>query len=1149
MKIHFDITGDNSNIVSVVDDTTARMQSLGQTMQGLSQSFDFSNSAQSIKVLKDAIEGNEEVIKSYQKALEDLETKQANAALAGDTEAVKRYGDEMKIVAEKMQAVVDENNSLRSSLDSVNEALGKNEGIMMKLLGGQENYNKILSQLPPVLRSAVTGLNGMVGAAKAFIATPLGAILAALILAFKALSSWLHGSAEGQKVLAKISGALSGALAGLKQIVMTVGKALYNAFADPKKAAKDFVDFLKSQVVNRVQAVGEIFNGLGGIIKNVFTGNFDQAKDDLLSLGKAVTKFGTGIEPEKIAGVAKNVLDTAKAQADLSERAFKLREDRKNWLVESKELDKQIAEQRNKMRAGSSSERAAAAAKLQELVNKQTEQEVKFAKEEYEIKKETNALTDSSLEDLEEEERLRGRVIELETQGITKKGFALRIQDSMNQALANSAEKLKEIKKARQELAEGLSAEIEQNEREATTIALESQADGFEKQQALAELEHANRLAEIEKQHKERLKKIKQYQEQEYGLSHGGSLSGYVFDINAEEVKKENQNNELLRQNEVARYKQQQDAILEQYKTFTERYEQIEADFAAQRRFLIEKGSSTESLKLLADEEKKALEEIGRAWADSKVDEELSRWATDLAGKSFVDLQVILDGLEGQLDYLGDSLPVDEVTKIKAQILLVKKAIEDGNFADETGEMVENAKDATVSWADLNKVLTDTAALFKQAGDAIGGPFGEAIKLVGNFTTQVAQMGNAVNAFKKAANSAEKFSAGLSIAGAALSIATSIAGQIKESREQTEKVNLATQAYYRTLKTIQDSKVLESFSNAFGTDTLGQFRVNIDIASQAKSEMDKMLTDWKARWTEVYGEEGRFVANSLVSNQQSWLQRTLGSSKNITHALLSDFFDEDGNLLGEKLRAWYDTYGEGLGEEQKKLIENLLGEYDRLMDATDNIASFLGDMFGDVAQDMATDMVDSFIETGSAISDMSKYMADFGKNIAKSIVQAKLMEKVFTEDDQDAIAKLIASGKTEEAIKYYNGLMDKARDLVPEINSFLSGIDLQALAEQADDTRTASSRSSLGASQDSIDESNGRLTAIQDYVFQMIGTVSAFKESNDRLITTAALVLEHTQGIHLDTSELRLIQSDMREVSRQINRNVSQIVEKGVVMR
>lgn len=1149
MQIHFDITGDNSNIVSVVNDTTKKMEALGQSMDLLSHSFDFSNPRQSLHALKGAIEENEATIKNYQKQLDALATEQAKAALAGDTESVKKYGDEMQKVAERMQDVINENNSFRESLDATNEAMGKNESIIVKLLGGQENYNNIISQLPAPLKNAITGLNGMTGAAKAFIATPLGAILAALILAFKALTSWLHGSAEGQRVLAKITGALSGALAGLNQIAMTVGKAIYNAFNNPKEAARDFVNFLKSQVVNRVQAVGEMFNGLGGIIKNVFTGNFDEAKNGLLSLGKAVAKFGTGIEPEKIANVTKGVLDTAKAQADLSERAFKLREDRKNWLVESKELDKQIAEQRNKMRAGNSSERAEAAAKLQELVNKQTEQEVKFAQEEYNIKKETNALTDSSLEDLEEEERLRARVVELETQGITKKGFAIRIQDSMNRQLGNTSEKLKEIKKAREELVENISNELEQNEREAASIALESQANGFEKQQALAELEHANRLAAIEKQHKERLKKIEKYQQQEYGLSHGGSLAGFAFNLNAEDVKKENENNEQLRQNEIARYKQQQDAILEQYKTFTERFEQIEDDFAAKRRFLIEKGSSQESLRLLANEEKKALEEVGNAWAESRVDEELSKWVENLAGKSFVDLQVILGELESQIEYLGSDLPDEEVAKLKAQILLVKKAIDSGNFADETGEIVDNAKDATVSWADLNKVLTDTAALFKQAGDAIGGPFGEAIKLVGNFTTQVAQMGNAVNAFKKAANSAEKFSAGLSIAGAALSIATSIAGKIKEAEEQTEKVNLAAQAYYRTLKSIQDSKVLESFSNAFGTDSLGQFRASMEIASEASNNITDILAANTARWTKAYGEFGANVANSLVSNQQTGWQKFWGSNKNITHALLSDFFDEEGNLLGEKLQAWYDTYGEGLGEEQKKIVENLLGEYDRLMEATDNISSFLGDMFGDVAQDMASSMVDSFIETGSAISDMSKYMSDFGKNIAKSIVQAKLMEKVFTEDDQDAIANLIATGKTEEAIKYYNGLMDKARDLVPEINSFLSGIDLQALAEQTEDTRTASSRSSLGASQDSIDESNGRLTAIQAQVFQMAATVSSFKESNERMIATAALVLEHTQGIHLDTSELRLIQSDMRELSRQINRNVSQIAEKGVVMR
>ena len=716
---------------------------------------------------------------------------------------------------------------------------------------------------------------------------------------------------------------------------------------------------------------------------------------------------------------------------------------------------------------------------------------------------------------------------------------------------------------------------------EANVLSIEEMKDGFEKEMAELDHEHDERLEAIEDQFQERIAKIEELQREVYKAQNEGSEIGFVFNVDDSLVGDAiiAKNQEVL--NEEKRDLQERSKIyqktIDEYKDFADEWEELTEKFNDDRLRLALSGEIIDNPKILnelTEKEREAFEKLAASWATSGRDSGFQKWFEELGQQSLADLEIMLSDLENDMELFGNNLPEDEVKRLKAQILLLNKAIRDGNYADETEPLDENAQKATTSWADLNKVLTDTAALFQQAGDAIGGSFGEALKMVGKFTTSVAQIGNAAEAFKQAKEAKDiigQVTSSITIAGAAVSIASEVAGKIKEARERTKEVNEATKAYYRTLKSIQDSQVLESFSNAFGTDSFGQFSQYISIAKEAgegiknisKTISNETVTikNWgKVLLESAYlplgtlfgigeaAKKGKTVAADFVSDMRTGWQKFWGSEKNIMTASMSDFFDENGNLLGEKLQEWYKTYGEGRSESNKAVVEDMLAEFNRLEDSKKEINSFLGSLFGDVAADIASDMVDSFIETGDAIQDMSKYMNDFGKSVAKSIVQGKLMAKVFSEEDQEAIADLLAAGKTSDAIAAFNNVMDKAKSMGPEIQEFLTEIGAGGWKD-TEQSRTATSRSALGASQDSVDESNARLTAIQSEVYLINETLAGFQANYERLIANTAAMIEHTQGIHVDTTELKGMVSEMRELSRSVNRNVSQITEKGVVMR
>ena len=1113
--IHFDITGDNDNVIKALQETVDNLEQFSEISKRFSEAgVDFKDTATAIKGIEEYINGLNGALDGCADKIEELNKKIAEASMSGDQAAVAQYKEELEEVISTQEQLTEEVSSSQSALDMLKdsfddtaESAGKTEGVMVRLLGGTKNYNEIIKNLPGPLKSVVTGLNGMVKAAKAFIATPLGMALTPLILAFSALSTWLHKSAEGQQALAKISGYLKGVIAGMQQVVMDIGKALYNAFNDPIKALDNLWQALKKNFIDKMNASAGIVVNFGKMVGKAFSGKWDEAKEAAKEMGdsfnKLVDSSAIGKVYDSVTGYVEGINKIGKAQSDLSARENKLHRERTAWMIQEAELDKQIAEQRNKMRMGTKEERSEAAAKMQELINQKTAKNVELAREEYNIKKETNALTTSSQEDLDEEERLRARVVQLETQGVTQKGFALRIQDSMNRQLGISAEKLKELVEKEKELIDALTEKGDQQILESTSLAVSAMEDGFKKEMAEQELEHTQRMAAIDKEQKERIKQIEDFQKAEYKARHG-SLNGFVFDENSEMMAAAMEIYDKEVENEGERSRQALSNIyksyLDEYKDFIDQWSDLSKKFNNDRLALIMAGADKFNPKVfqeLGEKEREAFEGLAEQWATSGRDKGFTKWFEELKQQSLVDLDIMLSDLENEMDMFGESLPANEVAQLNAKMILLRKTIKEYNGDD---GMAETAQKSIVSWTDLNKVLTDTAALFKQAGEAIGGMFGDALKMVGKFTTSIVQAGNALEAFKEAKETNDKvgmLTSSLTIAGAAVSVVSEVAGKIKEAKERTEEVDRATQAYYRTLRQIEDSKAFENLSNAFGSDVFGQFVLNMQTAAQAGNSLENIsknisketvtIKNWgkaiayaATGWGTLLGIStaagGKSITSDLISDMRTEWQKFWGSDKNIITASMSEFFDSNGNLLGNKLQKWYETYGEGLTEANKKVVEDMLDEFNRFENAKSGIKGFLSNLFGNVAQDVASDMVDTFVETGHVIQDMSKYMDDFAKSVAKSIVQGKLMAKVFKEEDEEAIADLLVAGKTSDAIKSFNNLMEKARDMAPEIEEFLAGLDLQSLGS---DNATASSKGFAAMSQETGDELNGRFTALQ----------------------------------------------------------------------
>ncbi|GAA4362099.1 hypothetical protein GCM10023185_29690 [Hymenobacter saemangeumensis] len=121
-------------------------------------------------------------------------------------------------------------------------------------------------------KGSFTGLKGAIA----------GTGIGVLILALGALFEYFTKTDEGAEDLAAGLAFLKGLFAPLGAVASGAGKALVGVFKDPKQAASDLIDFIEDQVINRIKAIGVIWEGL----KN---GDFKQATNGVL-------QYATGVE-------------------------------------------------------------------------------------------------------------------------------------------------------------------------------------------------------------------------------------------------------------------------------------------------------------------------------------------------------------------------------------------------------------------------------------------------------------------------------------------------------------------------------------------------------------------------------------------------------------------------------------------------------------------------------------------------------------------------------------------------------------------------------------------------------------------------------------------------------------------------------------
>lgn len=431
--------------------------------------------------------------------------------------------------------------------------------------------------------------------------------------------------------------------------------------------------------------------------------------------------------------------------------------------------------------------------------------------------------------------------------------------------------------------------------------------------------------------------------------------------------------------------------------------------------------------------------------------------------------------------------------------------------------------------------------------------------------------------------------------------------QYEEYAEKLKEINALTDAIneYR----IAALEANQAERNWFSEDNLRQLRdfrkvhdevykAYIDKASEAQAVYQNQsgggwLTgafnwvmgnlsalSWWDKWRDIWGQgdydKGQTAAiNNLRietrKRSKGFLGTGIGGHSQKTEDLvtwvrnqgLGELFDDEGLINKELAQSLIDNYGDKLVGQTKETLEALIELREKYDEYLEQLHEYVSSLYQPLVDNFVDSLWDWLDNGKDALDSFKEYASDTFRNIVsdmlRSIVLSKVVDK-FDEQiatlyeryskgeiDEQSLMKQVADA-TKDLIGRYETNIPTLENILNTVNGYFkdAGIDLKK--ESEDDSRKPSTKGITAASQDSVNELNGRATAIQGHTYSI-------NEGIKSLIKDSAHILDLLGGIKDNTSyckNLESINSNIFNMSanlKDLKEDISYIKHDGIVMK
>lgn len=594
--------------------------------------------------------------------------------------------------------------------------------------------------------------------------------------------------------------------------------------------------------------------------------------------------------------------------------------------------------------------------------------------------------------------------------------------------------------------------------------------------------------------------------------------------------------------------------LLRETATYQQARLDMEEEFARKRRAMYADDEMTEfregfgqgNRDSLDGQEQEALDELDMTYAMKS--ERFREWTEVVADMGIVELRAMLERVRAMLsEYTSteDGEYSQEAAEAAAQIQVLTDAIDGFNKKQEESD--GDTEKSAANWTELLGVLRDASSAFTELGSAIGGTAGELLSSIGSLSSAAISMATGIQAAAAAVTALEKSSAILAIVSAAIQVVSFFTNAAKDAEEANLLAARAAMEYSNALKELSYSKRLAASETIFGIDEIGRLNTYSGLLKEIKSNLVSTYKELYSLdyWGGTFGIDEHSLMRAgysldggqLISDLRSGWQKFWNTAKdNVVSFDLSGIIDEAGNIDADRmeaLRSWYEQYGEGLDEEHRIMVDNMLSDWDRYQEALNGVKDFASSLFGDVSSSVADAVLSG---SGDLEAEMENILNDINAKVARAMIENVVMTKVFNEELSDQIINALANGDVALANKLFSEGMDKIREIMPELQEFASNVD--ALSDESGNTSSDRNSVMSSVSQQSFDEFSGTLTNIQTHTFSINRSVLSMSANSSSMVRLLTDISGDTERLH-----------SIEDIMSAIKTYMSEVVLKGVKVK
>lgn len=674
---------------------------------------------------------------------------------------------------------------------------------------------------------------------------------------------------------------------------------------------------------------------------------------------------------------------------------------------------------------------------------------------------------------------------------------------------------------------------------------IDAMDEGLEKVLAENELNHKAELEAIERQKEDTLRKIQEREKtiwesknpdwKKKGLTFTPTTTELPKDVASQfDALTKAANDRLVTDNKKAL-----DDMLSDYMSYEQKRSKIKEEYDKKRQSLYNEdgsfrsGVSQGNVDELNRSETEALKAVDEEFAQREAT--YQSWMEAIANMTLRQLEAVLAKAEQELAELEQSGDADDsqMAVARAKVNTARKKVEKANADND----LTPGKRTIKEWEDLYKTLMEAEKEFESVGDAVEGTAGKIISSAGQIMTSTLSMINSIitlattsstgiqtaaTASSKAIQTVEKASVILTIISAAMQVAMAIINLFNKDDEYQEEIERLQE------RIDQLQWELENTEASRLNENLDILKLVKNTYAEVTTEVLKLHSAGMSTWGSFYQIIGKVIYKEEILKKTSQeIAKTYANLEyTVDKALGEKRFDDAKNqleniaqqqlLIQEQIRnedAKKKTDHGKIADWERQIIE--LGE-----EANKIINDIVDEIMGGSAADLASELGDAFIEAFRAGEDAAEAWGEKVDDIVANVIKRMLVSKYLEEQLGYIFDKYKSKWYKDGEFAGIDAIMESMNGFANDLNAvgdkFQTIWDslpdsIKNLITVTDDTREASERGIATASQESVDENNGRLTVIQGHTYTMNENVKLIVLLGDKILEAINIIRANTE--------------------------------------